>query len=206
MIISRIKDGPNEVKKRRRRDPPFLLLHLLPGIKKTEKSSTRPPSLIIALSRDAQRAALFSFPTTIFTNSKYSYWCKIPEPDRAFAFRVFDPERERKERERERERRLRVENREKTSVLEKRQPSIGFFSSSLSLRRTSTSEREREKKRRRDRFLSFPKTRIRIRRESFSFLRSLRDVRIAAERIAGDDGGDMALSLSLSLTPRPKAL
>ena len=80
------------------------------------------------------------------------------------------------------------------------------FSPLLSLCAARQRVRESEKKRRRDRFLSFPKTRIRIRRESFSFLRSLRDVRIAAERIAGDVGGDMALSLSLSYSASKSSL
>ncbi len=126
--FARKRRSKRRVKKRRRRDPPFLLLlHLLPGIKKTEKSSTRPPiSLIIALSRDARRAALFSFPTTIFTNSstrgaksRRTRSCCLPS--------AFDPpERETRERDGSS-----WKNREKTSVLEKRQPSIGFFFSLL---------------------------------------------------------------------------
>jgi len=113
------------------------------------------------------------------------------EPDRAFAFRV----RSFRERDkREKRDGFAWKNREKTSVLEKRQPSIGFFFSLLSLRRTSSSPRER--RREEEISISF----FSNERELFFFTLSplVFSLRFYANwsraQIAGDGGGDMSLS------------
>jgi len=144
--FARKRRSKRRVKKRRRRDPPFLLLlHLLPGIKKQKNHRLDPPLSSSRSRALARRAALFSFPTTIFTNSKYSYWCKIPQNQIVLPFFRVRSSREREREKREKRDGSSWRNREKTSVLEKRQPSIGFFFSLLSLRRTSSSrERRRE--------------------------------------------------------------
>jgi hypothetical protein len=63
LIISRVKDGPNEeLRKEGDETLLFFFFFIFSGNKKTEKSSTRPPiSLIIALSRDAQPTTSYRF-------------------------------------------------------------------------------------------------------------------------------------------------